>query len=349
LVDEAKRHALAISTSSQYTTGASRFDEFCTAFSLVAWPPSQESLCYFSVFMSLHVSLPSVLKYISGIRHTWLAAGGQWPSHQWHQFALVKKGLKHSIGLKGPKLKLPVTVGLLHAIHPCLNFGLHDDRLFWAASCVATFSCLRGSEFLYSKDRLERQKLRVRDLSWLDESTDVAILRLGATKTKFWRSDISISFFKNDTLACPVSAIISYCSRSVLLLSPDSFLFTLSNGKPLTREWMVGKLKSVLATLDIDSSHAGAASWRAGGAMSAKQAGASVDQTKALGRWTSEAYLAYVLAHPSDLRSLSLAIASHGPRSAAQIVGAGGLDLRSSVDVWNHTAAISEMGRFRSP
>ena len=217
------------------------------------------------------------------------------------------------------KEKIPVGFSLQEAPHHTallvlisghIDTSSHNDRLFWAASCMATYGALRGGEFLFNASLMDRQRLLKKDISWHNNKSSILNVKLGATKTKFWRKDVTVRLHKSDSVSCAISALLDYLSRSTVPLSPDSFLFTLANGKPLDRPWMVQRTRAALRSLGIDDSNVRAASWRSGGVTSARAAGATESQMKAIGRWTSEAYTAYLLACPNDLKALSLSMAS---------------------------------------
>jgi hypothetical protein len=248
-------------------------------------------------------------KYLSAIRHACIRASIHWPD-AWPTLALTIQGLKRKYPSGSPRKKLPITTALLVLISGHIDTSSHNDRLFWAASCMATYGALRGGEFLFNASLMDRQRLLKKDISWHNNKSSILNVKLGATKTKFWRKDVTVRLHKSDSVSCAISALLDYLSRSTVPLSPDSFLFTLANGKPLDRPWMVQRTRAALRSLGIDDSNVRAASWRSGGVTSARAAGATESQMKAIGRWTSEAYTAYLLACPNDLKALSLSMAS---------------------------------------
>jgi hypothetical protein len=308
VIDEAKARAIAIGTTSSYSTAVRRYLEFCGAFNLQAWPVTEPALLHFAAYVSLFVDFESVSSYLSGIRHASLRAGHGWPRQDWHQLELTLRGLKNELGMRGPKVKLPITVGLLRLFEPLIDKATHNDRLFWAASCVATMACLRGSEFLYDESRIERQKLKLADLTQASGIASTSRLCLGATKTKFWRTDVTVSLHADGSKTCPVAALQHYLEKATVAMQPGDFLFTLANGQPLRRNWMVARTKTLVEACGLDTTHVCAASWRSGGMTTAKQLGFPIESIKALSRHTSSAYLAYILEHPNDLKGIALAM-----------------------------------------
>ncbi len=103
--------------------------------------------------------------------------------------------------------------------------------------------------------------------------------------------------------SCPARAMLNYLSRSSIVLADNDFLFSLEDGSPLSRGYMMKRTAEVIRSLGIDMSAFNGFSWRGGGAVSAKMAGLPIDTIKALGRWSSNAVLVYI---PFSLSELEL-------------------------------------------
>jgi hypothetical protein len=300
-------NSLAISTQSAYATGTKEYLAFCAAFRYSPWQPSEESLSAYVCFSSRYHSVPTTLKYLSAARMACIAAGFPWPTHRWPRLQLYINGVKRKYGVPGPKKKTPITSGVLLAIMPDLDFSLHDDRCFWAASCVAVYKALRGSEFLWAPHLQPRQKLLHSDLVWSSPSS--ATLCLSATKVKWWRNDVSVTVTSVQSPSCPVAALQAYLDNSVLPNTPGDFLFRLQDGSPLSRKTMMERTYECMTNHDLDTHDIGSASWRSGGAMTARAAGMSSEQIRALGRWSSDAYAAYLAGTVSEQSQMAISMA----------------------------------------
>ena len=92
---------------------------------------------------------------------------------------------------------------------------------------------------------------------------------------------------------CPVRAMVHYLS---LRGTTPGFLFryVYMNGKLLTKDKLVSKMRAVLMNAGIDSSKYAGHSFIIGAATTAASQGIPDSTIKMLGRWTSNAYTAYI-------------------------------------------------------
>ena len=86
------------------------------------------------------------------------------------------------------------------------------------------------------------------------------------------------------------------------------------NGQPYLKSDFAKDLKAAAARLGIDPTFIGGHSLRIGAATDAKNAGLTTDQIKALGRWSSDAYLLYTKYTHEDIARL----AAHPTRPRAK-------------------------------
>jgi len=113
-------------------------------------------------------------------------------------------------------------------------------------------------------------------------------IKIKASKTDPFRtgSIIRLAAIINHDL-CPVKAMqryLVYRSRS------PGPLFTFSDGRYLTRNFLVAFLRMVLPNVNNINSH----SFRIGGASAAMAAGASDALIRIMGRWSSDCYNRYI-------------------------------------------------------
>ena len=130
------------------------------------------------------------------------------------------------------------------------------------------------------------------------------------TKTAWWLDAVRAYCF--DTceaeLFSPVRWLEYYREHSAVRLCADSAAFQTCDGKALTHDFMVARTTGLcnlagLSELGPDGRPVPvkAASWRAGGAMSAVRAGLADPLIMALGRWRSIAWKAYTRFNIEDL------------------------------------------------
>jgi hypothetical protein len=179
----------------------------------------------------------------------------------------------------------------------------HNDRLWVAASATAIMGLLRGGEFLMSKKQGARPLLTHDRVTIVSSggSRYVQVL-LDRPKATWWVPEVHVRCYSpgRDCPVDPVLWVALYRQFSTVTLQSGQAAFRLANGAPLTRDWMVARTRQRMADagimyVDRRGFHlqALASSWRCGGVVSAREAGISDLVIRALGRWASDAWLAY--------------------------------------------------------
>jgi len=116
---------------------------------------------------------------------------------------------------------------------------------------------------------------------------------------------------------CSMNAILAARSLPALPTTPDSPLFLLSSGLPLSKQLFISKTKACLLALGLDHKRYSGHSYRAGSATSAALAGFADFELQLLGRWSSSAYQQYIRAPTSLLIGYSARLA-HQSAAAPQ-------------------------------
>lgn len=165
-----------------------------------------------------------------------------------------------------------------------------------------------------------RKSSRFNQLLWLAELCISDDSRLYDVHKSMKRFDVTVSttsiqlrlpghkadkFFAGSTLlvlnlarpVCLYSFLLRYLARRNSLFPWHPDLWVRHDGSPPSRSWFTARLRRHFSP-DI-SGH----SMRAGGATALAAAGVPDDRIRLLGRWSSEAYQAYICAHPSLLYS----------------------------------------------
>jgi hypothetical protein len=231
-------------------------------------------------------------------------------------------------------LKFPLSCSVLQQMFnrvpgfPRLQAMSHDDRAFVAASVIAVTCFLRGGEFC-SYPGSARAALRGDNVEIItDESgTEYVQVRIVSPKNMFWLQSCTVRCFvgsepgaqrAEDGLQCndAVRALREYRARSpVGLLTADGPAFVLSNGRALSRDFMVKRSAQLLKAAGITFvDQAGTvaqvrlASWRSGGVRSALDAHIPVSTIMALGRWRSLAWENYTVLTTFDIRTAMAAM-----------------------------------------
>ncbi len=132
-------------------------------------------------------------------------------------------------------------------------------------------------------------------------------IHLRHSKTDQYGRGVEVYLGKTDEELCPVSALLAYLAIRGNESGP---LFRLNDGRYLTKEIFIAKVRAALSVLGLDSSTYAGHSFRIGAATTAAEIGIEDSVIKMLGRWDSSAYQLYVRASRQVLASVSRRLAS---------------------------------------
>ena len=314
---------IARSTQSSYNSAFRSFSRFCDARGFAPLPADPVVVAAFMVYEARWVSIPSLKVYLSGIRSASIDLGCPWVLDCDPLCARTLRALKRRYGCPEKALKLPLSFSLLIRLFsllpgwPRAHAMAHDDRLFVAASLIATAGVLRGGEFLASAKSC-RPILRARDIAVrLVDGRLSVVVSINSPKARWWlMSQVVVCFSPPAPLGSvslsPAVWWLWYSSLAVPPLGHDGPACVLADGSALSRNSMVVRASSLVSISSlrfVDSSgrplRVLASSWRAGGVASARLAGVSDATIMSLGRWSSSAWLNYSIPDPADLPKAS--------------------------------------------
>ena len=133
-----------------------------------------------------------------------------------------------------------------------------------------------------------------RHLAWEDVSVDsvqkpkILKVHLKVSKCDQFGNGVDIFLGRIESPMCPVSAALSY--MAIRGPAPGPF-FYFQDGNPLTKSRFVIAVQDILHQMGLDQSLYAGHSFRIGAATAAAQAGVEDSTIKALGRWSSTAFL----------------------------------------------------------
>ncbi|CAG2236810.1 unnamed protein product [Mytilus edulis] len=189
----------------------------------------------------------------------------------------------------------------------CLQCGFfnHDymDLTFQTACVLAFYGFLRCNEFTCRTVFDPDSNLCVSDINFVSECE--VTVNLKATKTDIFRQGIIISLFKIEGVVCPYKLLSQLMSVRLNLNAKqnDSFLVE-ETGKPLSRNYFISKLKTILIALgysDKDYSGHSFRSGASGAATSAGSQGIEDSMIQTLGRWKSDCFKRYIRTFPGTI------------------------------------------------
>lgn len=127
-------------------------------------------------------------------------------------------------------------------------------------------------------------------------------IHLRQSKTDQFRQGVDVFVGRTWDDLCPVAAVLAYLA--VRGASPGP-LFRFRDGRYLTRERFVARVRQALDTLGLDSRQYAGHSFRIGAATTAASCGIEDSVIKTLGRWHSSAFLTYIRTPRNQLASIS--------------------------------------------
>ena len=298
-------------TQRSYLAGLKRYTTFCSQAKLIPIPTTEATLLLFVTHLANQNLAYSTIKvYLAAVRSAHVAQGKHrfFESQLTPRLLLVMKGIRKLTSIsKPPRVRLPITTDILQGINTILSVepDSYLNKMMWAACCMAFFGFLRSSEFTVPSQHHYNAEvhLSLSDIT-LDRrhSPNTVCVHIKQSKTDPFRQGAHIYLGRTYQQICPVKAVVSYLAVRGSNPGP---VFTLCDGRMLTRDIFGLELEKILRKLNLQIHHYNTHSFRIGAATSAKQAGISDMHIKTLGRWKSDAYLRYIRTPPQQLANLS--------------------------------------------
>lgn len=325
-------------TISSYRSALRSYEEFCEAHCLSPFPADPGVLSAWMVFSAPFIKISSLRKYISAVRSAHLDQGMDWADVFSEGPRRTLLGLRRTFGDSSSRHKVPISLALLLRIARCLPgfpspfLMSHADRLFVTASLIAVLGFLRGGEFLFSR-KSARPLLRARDvrIGVSPAAGSYVEVEVRAPKARWWEGSARVRCFAaaDGVELCAVAWLRSYQALAPFPLPLDGPAFALEAGRPLQRAYMVQRTTDLLAQIgvqfqDLDGRPVQpmASSWRAGGVVSAIDAGLPEDVIRTCGRWASSAWTCYRFISIADSRSAATSMHEAALRVAGEAVSA---------------------------
>ena len=148
-----------------------------------------------------------------------------------------------------------------------------------------------------------------RDIS-VDDLDCPSLLKVHLKGSKTDQTKVGIDLYvgKTENEICPVSAVLAYLA---IRGQDDGPLFRLSDGRPLSRQVLVQKLRSTLTLAGIDCKRYSGHSFRIGAATTAIARGVNESTVQTLGRWASDSFKRYIRIPRQELGQISKQLASN--------------------------------------
>ena len=306
---------LTSATHKTYKAAERKYLSFCTDFSFIPIPTSENVLCYFAACLGQQgLAASSIRTYLSGIRQLHIARGFPDP-HIDHMPRLrqVLRGIKVQASQSGKasRPRLPITPSILRKLKSVWLGGnpSQDNVMLWAASVTTFFTFCRSGEITVEKEDSYDPKthLSYSDLAVDDSSSpNVISLMIKRSKTDQCGKGVKVVMGRTNDDLCPVTALLSYLTQRGNSPGP---LFQWHNKTPLSKTKFVSHVRLALLRANLPAEKYAGHSFRIGAATTAASAGVEDSTIQTLGRWQSSSYLLYIRLKPSHMASLSSALA----------------------------------------
>ena len=314
--DKFLRDGLAASSITTHAAGQGRYIHFCNTAKVPATPATEYTLILFITHLaSTNISYATIKVYLSAIRHMHVSRG--WHNHFNQQLTprlqlILRRIRKHQSSTRMPRVRLPITVQILHSIRRLLSQKpkSYATTMLWAACNLAFFTFLCVSEFTIPQEGLYDPSchLSLQDIAVDSRDTPQLMqVDLKQSKTDPFRQGVTLYLGATDSTICPIKAVLSYLAIRGGHAGP---LFLSQSGKGLTRHMFTTELDSLLAELNLNKHHYNSHSFCIGAATTAMQAKIPETHIQMLGRWRSDTYQRYIKTPPSELAKLSKMLAT---------------------------------------
>ena len=222
------------------------------------------------------------------------------------QLEYVLKGLKKATPASSRR-RLPITPDILLRLRQVWQQDPkpHNAKMLWAASCLCFFGFLRSGEIVSPSEKTfdPLTHLCFSDVR-VDSHSSPSYLQITikASKTDPFRQGVTLFIGVSGGSLCPVSAVLNYM---VARGSSPGPLFTWDDGRYLTRESFVARVRSALSTAGYRGTDYAGHSFQIGAATTASRCGVQDSLIKTLERWESAAYTRYIRTAPEVLCKVS--------------------------------------------
>jgi hypothetical protein len=279
-------HTIDLSTLRSYTSHLTSYLTFVRNHHFPV-EPTDDTLSFYAVYMSHHISPRSVGSYLSGIVQQ---LEPFFPDAQIHRNSkLVQRTLSGCLKLLSDPIgrKDPLTISDLQTVidHYYLSSPSHDDFLFIAQLLTGFFALLRLGEMVFpdSVKIQDWRKISRRHSIHLSDNRFHLVLPYHKADRFFSGNEILVT--NGSVPLDPVSHFRAYLLSRDHLHPLHSALWLRADGGVPTRSWFIRRLGLFFG------SHIRGQSMRAGGATFLAEKGTAPSLIQARGRWSSDAFL----------------------------------------------------------
>lgn len=292
-------HTIDLSTLRSYTSALTSYLTFVRAHHFPV-EPTEDTLSFYAVYMSHHISPRSVASYLSGIVQQ---LEPFFPDARTRRNSkLVQRTLTGCMKLLSTPVrrKEPLGASDLQSVlqHYYLSQPSHDDLLFLAQLFTGFFALLRLGEMVFPDSIQTRDWRKVCRRHTVQLSDDSYRFILPYHKADRFFAGNEVLVTKSAGALNPVPHFTSYLESRDGLHPLHSALWLRADGSVPTRAWFIHRLGLFFGPQIRGQS------MRAGGATFLAEKGTAPSLIQARGRWSSNAFLIYIRKNPALLIDL---------------------------------------------
>jgi len=265
-----------------------------------SFEPTQDTLSFFVVYMSHHISPRSVKSYLSGIVQL---LEPDFPSiREIRSSKFINKIMKGCLKSHSQPIrrKDPLSVQDLRIVREKYQHSpSHNDLLFATMVFTGFHGLLRLGEMSFPDDPNIRDWRKVTRRSSLILAQNEYSFTLSSHKADrfFEGNKVLIRAFQFSSIN-PVPVFLRYLLSRDRLFPASSPLWLTEQGSVPTRSFFMSRFRVLFPKIMAG------ASMRAGGATYLAQLGTPSSIIRAMGRWSSETWEVYIRLHPTLLQNL---------------------------------------------
>ena len=299
----AANSSLSTSTWNSYSTVWKNLPEISTETGIqISFPMNSDMIqAIISFYLVRGLKASTIYGYLASIKNGHHVRGMECPALDQKLIQTVLKGAKNMESLKKAEPQGVVTIRIMKKLWTKLEkseLPTDTKRLLWAVFTLLFLGSLRPSEALSNK---KTEYDEIKTLTWADVKTlsscidgkEVKFLQLTLKQPKTARSMPTqlVEIPELGKQICAVKAFEKWRAGRKCKQDPSTPVFTLNNGDLVTTGYINKVLDSLLSD---ESPKITAKAFRPGLATILAQQGATPEELKALGRWTSKAYETYI-------------------------------------------------------
>ena len=244
-------------TQASYASALKKYLVFCAARDVVPFPVDPVWIALYITVVTSSIKISSLNGYLAAIHNEQVLRGYPWTIAK---DEIVRRALRyvkrvHRAPTKSPKVPISMAIILKMLLRvpfwPDWARMCHDDRLFVAASTIASCGFLRGGEFLQYAGSGRDVLLHSMVSTPLVRGHRAVVVQVEAPKNMWWLDSARVTCF-SPAAGCaaivdPVVALDMYRVHSVVPLTDDGPAFVMSNGLPLSKKFIVDRTSVLLA------------------------------------------------------------------------------------------------------